>query len=207
MDISTLVQDERDEFVAFLASLAPEQWDMPSLCTEWTVKQLALHYLSLGETGPGGLVRALVASGFSLDGAVNRLVAAREQRSTGELVQQLRTLPTRSGLYRLFKPAGLLLETFTHHQDARRPLGAAARDVPPERLTLVAETAVTSDGATGAKKRARGLRFEATDIDWSHGDGPVVQGPAEAIVLTVTGRAAALEDLSGQGTQMLASRL
>jgi hypothetical protein len=68
MDISTLVQDERDEFVAFLASLAPEQWDMPSLCTEWTVKQLALHYLSLGETGPGGLVRALVASGFSLTG-------------------------------------------------------------------------------------------------------------------------------------------
>ena len=90
MDISTLARDERDEFVAFLAGLAPEQWDVTSLCTEWTVKQLALHYLSLGETGPGGLLRALVAAGFSLDGAVSRLVSARDQRSTGELVQRLR---------------------------------------------------------------------------------------------------------------------
>lgn len=206
MDISTMVQDERDELVGFLAGLAPEQWGVTSLCTEWTVKQLALHYLSAAETRPGRLLGILAASGFSPDRAGHRLISEREPLSTDEVVERLRALPIQSGLHRLLKPAALLLETFTHHQDVRRPLGAGARDVRPERLALVAEMAATSSAGTGAKKRARGLRLEATDIDWSHGEGPVVMGPAEAIVMALMGRGVALEDLSGEGTRMLASR-
>ena len=50
------------------------------------------------------------------------------------------------------------------------------------------------------------LRFEATDIDWSGGDGAVVTGPAEALLMAISGRPAALEDLSGDGLEELTSR-
>ena len=207
MDISTSVQNERDEFIEFLADLAPEQWRATSLCADWTVKQLALHYLSSAETTPGRLLGALATCGFSPDRATARLISERTQLGDDEVVERLRALPVHAGLHRLYKPAALLLETFTHHQDVRRPLGAAERDIPPQRLTLVADRAATSHAGTGAKKRARGLRLEATDLDWSHGEGPTVAGSAEAIVMALMGRSEALADLSGEGTKLLASRL
>ena len=42
-------------------------------------------------------------------------------------------------------------------------------------------------------------------MDWSHGDGPEVKGPAEALVMTMAGRLVALDDLSGEGTATLAA--
>jgi len=207
MDISTSVQDERDEFVAFLADLVPEQWGVTSLCTDWTVKQLALHYLSSAETSPGRLLGTLATCGFSPDRATARLISERAHLGHDEVVERLRALPVHAGLHRFYKPAALLLETFTHHQDLRRPLGATARDIPPQRLTLVADKAATSHAGTGAKKRARGLRLEATDVDWSHGEGPTVAGSTEAIVMALMGRSEALADLSGEGTKLLASRV
>ncbi len=206
MDLAASVHDEHDELVEFLAGLGPEQWDVRSLCPQWTVKQVALHYLSSAETGPGRLLGILAASGLSLARAGHRLISAREQLSTDEVVVRLRRLPARSGLHRFYTPAGLLLETFTHHQDVRRPLGAGERDVPSERLAAAASTAATSHAGTGAKQRARGLRLEATDIDWSHGEGPVVTGSAEAIVMALMGRSVALEDLSGDGITTLTAR-
>ena len=53
----------------------------------------------------------------------------------------------------------------------------------------------------------KGLRFEATDLDWSTGDGPVVSGAGEAIMLAVTGRRVALPDLTGPGAATLSPRL
>ena len=40
-----------------------------------------------------------------------------------------------------------------------------------------------------ARTRLRGLRLVATDTDWSAGDGAIVEGPVEALLLLLTGRA------------------
>jgi hypothetical protein len=40
-------------------------------------------------------------------------------------------------------------------------------------------------------------------VDWTHGDGAEVRGPAEAIVLASLGREVALDDLTGQGVDRL----
>ena len=58
----------------------------------------------------------------------------------------------------------------------------------------------------GAKKRIAGSRLTATDMDWSHGHGPEVTGPAEALVMMMAGRLVALEDLSGEGKANLATK-
>ncbi len=57
------------------------------------------------------------------------------------------------------------------------------------------------------KSRPAGLRFEATDLDWAWGSGPAVRGTAEALMLALTGRRVALDELQGDGVATLRSRL
>ena len=54
--------------------------------------------------------------------------------------------------------------------------------------------------------RTEGLRLEAIDLDWAHGSGNLVRGPAEALALGIAGRPAAYADLEGAGVQVLRSR-
>jgi hypothetical protein len=58
----------------------------------------------------------------------------------------------------------------------------------------------------GAKRRIDGLSLRATDVTWSHGSGPEVAGPILSLVMAMTGRKAALGDLSGEGVATLGSR-
>jgi len=58
----------------------------------------------------------------------------------------------------------------------------------------------------GAKRRIDGLALRATDADWSHGNGPEVSGPILSLVMVMTGRQAALGDLSGEGVATLRDR-
>jgi hypothetical protein len=48
--------------------------------------------------------------------------------------------------------------------------------------------------------------LRATDSEWTHGSGPAVSGPALALVMAMTGRPAALDDLSGDGVEILRQR-
>ena len=65
----------------------------------------------------------------------------------------------------------------------------------------------TGSAGVGSVKRAHGLRLRATDVDWGHGEGPEVAGPGEAILMSLAGRAVALDDLCGAGLDELATRL
>jgi Clp amino terminal domain, pathogenicity island component len=54
--------------------------------------------------------------------------------------------------------------------------------------------------------RSAGLRFEPDDVDWTHGHGPIVTA-AEALLLALTRRRAALGALTGDGLPTLRVRL
>jgi uncharacterized protein (TIGR03083 family) len=92
-----------------------------------------------------------------------------------------------------------------HHQDIRRALDRP-RTIPADRLSRILPL-VPGNPRLGAGRRINGLRLRATDVDWVHGDGPEVIGPGEALLMAMTGRAAALTDLSGPGEGVLAQRL
>jgi hypothetical protein len=57
------------------------------------------------------------------------------------------------------------------------------------------------------RRRGRGLRLVATDIEWSTGEGPEVCGPGEAVLLALAGRGVAIDDLRGPGVSVLAARV
>ena len=49
--------------------------------------------------------------------------------------------------------------------------------------------------------------LRATDATWSRGSGPVVEGPAMALLMATAGRRAVIDDLGGPGLATLRGRL
>jgi uncharacterized protein (TIGR03083 family) len=96
-------------------------------------------------------------------------------------------------------------ETIVHAEDIRRPLGIK-HAYPTEAVARVADFYKGSNLLIGSKRRIAGLSLRATDTSWSHGTGPGVSGPILSLVLAMTGRKAALEDLEGEGVATLRER-
>ncbi|MEU1524265.1 maleylpyruvate isomerase family mycothiol-dependent enzyme [Nocardia rhamnosiphila] len=50
MDIRGMLADERAEMTALLQELSEAEWDAPTLCTGWRVRELVahLHYQNVG---------------------------------------------------------------------------------------------------------------------------------------------------------------
>ena len=94
------------------------------------------------------------------------------------------------------------MHVLIHGQDICRPLGIE-RDLPEAHLVAVADFVKDDVHIFGAKKRIAGFKLTATDMDWSHGYGAEVTGPAEALVMMMAGRLVALDDLSGDGIAAL----
>ena len=97
------------------------------------------------------------------------------------------------------------MHVLIHGQDMCRPLGIK-RDLPETHLVPVADFVKDDVHIYGAKKRIAGLKLTATDMDWSHGCGPEVTGPAEALVMMMAGRLVALDDLTGEGKTTLVTK-
>ena len=204
-DTLRLARDERAEFADFLATVTPEQWEGPTLCTQWRVRDVVAHVISYEELSKAGLVGRFLRGGLAPD-RVNA-VGVRDygDRSPDELVALLRNHLTPRGLTAGFGGRIALTDGLIHHQDIRRSLDQP-RTIPAERMTTALEFGRTAP-TLHARSRTRGLRLVATDIGWSAGDGPAVEGPAEPLLMAVAGRPAALPELSGPGAQTLAERI
>jgi uncharacterized protein (TIGR03083 family) len=209
-DTWRMVQDEREEILSFLRSLSPEQWDVPSMCEGWRVRDVAVHLLVDEPPREIGWPRA-VAKLAGLKFSVHRLndwwVRRNASRDTADvLAMWQRSLPP-GPVARLLGAGTCLRAGVIHHQDMRRPLGLP-RAIPAERLTVVLDAIVTPRGSVnlGSRDRAAGLRLQATDAHWAHGDSPEVRGPAEALMMALAGRAAGITELQGDGQPILAAR-
>ena len=56
--------EEREEFTQLLAGLSPQQWEQPSLCEGWRVRDVVAHVLSYDELSRWGLVWRFVKGGL-----------------------------------------------------------------------------------------------------------------------------------------------
>ncbi|GAA4909849.1 uncharacterized protein (TIGR03083 family) [Actinomycetospora succinea] len=204
-DALALAREERAELADFLATLTPAQWDAPTLCTKWNVRDLVAHVISYDVQGMTGFVRTLLLSGMSPDRANQKAVDALHELDPWGLVDLVRRYRTPEGFTARFGYRIALTDGAIHQQDIRRPLGMP-RTIPPERLKVILDFAVVAP-PIHAGPRVRGLRLQATDLDWSHGSGAEVTGPGESLLMAAAGRAEALEDLEGPGRDTLAARV
>jgi uncharacterized protein (TIGR03083 family) len=201
--LMTMARAERADLADFLATLTPHDWEAPSLCTKWSVKDVVAHMISYEELGALGLLKRF-AKGWIMRAnqvGVDEFAALSPQ----QLLEFLRNHLEPRGLTAGFGGMIALIDGTIHHQDIRRCLGRP-RSVPADRLERVLGL-LPGNPRLGAGRRIRGLRLRATDIDWAHGGGPEVTGPGEALLMAMSGRPAALVDLSGPGLGTLAERL
>ena len=204
--LMTMAHAERADLADFLATLTPQDWEAPSLCSKWTVKDVVAHVISYEELGALGLVKRFAKGWVVLANQVNQVgVDEFAALSPQQLLDFLRNHLQPRGLTAGFGGMIALVDGTIHHQDIRRSLGRP-RSVPADRLERVLGL-VPGNPRLGAGRRIRGLRLRATDIDWAHGDGPEVTGPGEALLMAMSGRRAALADVSGPGLATLAKRL
>jgi uncharacterized protein (TIGR03083 family) len=198
-----MAYDERTDLAAFLDTLTPQEWDMPSLCEKWTVKDVVAHVVSYEELSPLGLMKRF---------AKGKVVRANEVGVAEFAPMSPQDL--KDFLGRHLRPQGLtagfggmigLVDGTVHHQDVRRALGHP-RTVPVDRLERILPL-VPGNPRLGAGRRIRGLRLTATDVSWQHGEGPEVSGTGEALLMAMTGRQEVLDELSGPGQATLARRV
>ncbi len=199
-----MARDERVEFAAFLADLMPPQWDSPTLCEKWRVRDVAVHTVSYDELDARALVKRFIRGRLSTD-RINAIgVADYADRSPELIVAMIRNHTEPTGLTGGFGGRVALTDGMIHQQDIRRPLGLP-RTIDQERLRTALDFARFAPTIRGAW-RARGVRLVATDIDWSHGKGDEVRGPGEALLMVMAGRRAALDDVDGPGRGALSTR-
>jgi uncharacterized protein (TIGR03083 family) len=203
-EASQHVRGERTEFLAFLETLTPEEWEAPSLCSGWRVRDVVAHVVAYDRFAPS-LVSHFVRSRFSVDRVNLRTAAAWSSRSIDELLARLRANLLPGGITRLIGWRVALQDAVIHHQDVRRPLGRP-RTIPAERVVGVLECLVDPPALTGLRSRPRGLRLEATDIGWVWGDGALVSGKGEAITMALGGRESVVDELAGPGVSLLRQR-
>lgn len=196
-------RDERTDLAEFLATLTPQQWRAESLCAGWTVKDVVAHVVSYEELNLAGLLKRFAKGRVVHANEVG--VAEYSTMSTDELLEFLnRHLPPQ-GLTAGFGGMIGLVDGTVHHQDIRRALGRP-RTVPAQRLRRILPL-VPGNPRLGAGRRIKGLRLRANDIEWEHGSGPEVTGTGEALLLAMTGRRQAAEELAGTGAATLLGRL
>jgi uncharacterized protein (TIGR03083 family) len=204
-DTMQMARDEREEFASFLDELTPEQWDSPTLCELWTVRQVAIHTVSYDELTTGGLVGRFLKGRLNTD-RINAIGVADYADSTPEqITAMIRANTDPHGLTGGFGGRIALTDGMIHQQDIRRSIGVP-RAIDPERLRTALDFARFAPTIRGAW-RARGVRLVATDLDWAYGKGPEVRGSGEALLMAMAGRRAALDDLAGPGKPKLAHRL
>lgn len=199
-----IIHAERAALAADLAGLPDPVWGSASLCRGWSVQQVLGHMTATAAMTPARFLGHLAAAGFRFQAMTARDVAAYASGSPRDTLAefsahlQARTAPP--------GPVDSWLgETVVHGTDIRWPLGIS-HEFAPEALIRVAEFYQRSNALIGAKRRIAGLRLLATDTDWSTGSGPETSGPLLALVMAMTGRSAALDQLTGPGIATLRTR-
>jgi uncharacterized protein (TIGR03083 family) len=204
MEIWPVIHAERKALASDLGSLEEAQWSTPSLCTEWSVRDVLAHMTATAKLSSPAFFVKLAGSGFSLTTLQGKDIAAEKGASSADTLAGFEAIVTSTG-----HPPGpddtMLGETIVHAEDIRRPLGLR-HAYPTQALVQVASFYKGSNLIIGTKRRISGLRLRATDADWSTGTGPEVSGPILALLLAMTGRKLSAGELSGQGVETLAAR-
>jgi uncharacterized protein (TIGR03083 family) len=147
----------------------------------------------------------MAANGFRFNTMMDRDARRTGVLAPDELIGRLRARVTTTN-----KPPApamtMLGEVVVHSDDIRRPLGLEYQ-ASPDALIACLEMYKNASFPVGTKKRIDGLRLVATDVDWSHGTGPEVTGMAMPMVMAMTGRAAGLDELGGEGLATLRQRM
>ena len=185
--IRAAVGAERRAQVDLLAPLSEAEWDTPSLCAGWRVREVLAHTtMAYRYSLPRVVLEVLRARG-----SFNRMADRAAHRDAGQLSSRELLACLEANVDHPWSPPGggplgALSHDVIHGLDVSTALG---RDdtASPERMVMVL-------GGLTPKQLAyfgvdlTGVELRATDADWSYGAGEPVTGRAQDLLLLVCGR-------------------
>jgi len=203
-DVEDLYTHERDLLVAELADLSQTQWQTPSLCQGWSVRDLCSHLLMPYELSTARFLGGIVRARMSFDRLADRWIT-QDQRSGPDIAAALAQTTAAGFAVPGAGPLAPLAHLAIHSEDVRRPLVLPGAVAAPSAV-LVLDDVTSGKHSIGAEK-LNGLRFVATDADWSLGAGPEVCGTASTLLSALNGRGPSAAALTGAGAETFRARL
>lgn len=203
IDLYAALADERRAIADRLEALTPEQWRVQTLCPAWDVHAMAAHLVVPTEFSTVEMVVGLVRARGNADRLGVALAAKRAALSSSALVARLRDQADSRTAPPIVGVLGPYTDALVHALDMWIPLGLDD-DRPAERWRPSLDFLVSKKATVGfLPERAPDLWYQATDLEWQHGAGAVVSGPAAAIALALLGRTPRLDELDGPGADVL----
>lgn len=179
------IDSERAWMADFLESLPAEDWQRPSLCSGWTVRDVGAH-LAFAQTPVRDLLWPAIRAGFRYD-VIVRDTAIRSPLTHEEIVATLRGFLGSRRRVAFITDLEPLIDILVHNQDIARPLGID-HPMPPDAAAAAADRVLGTPVPIRRWKPPRDVRFVATDADWAFGSGPAVHATMATHLLTLTGR-------------------
>jgi uncharacterized protein (TIGR03083 family) len=207
MDDSTLQPAVAAEYLALadlLESASGDDWDQPSLCEGWRVREVIAHLTMPARYDQEAFMAELRAVNFDFGRLSNEIASRDAQLTTEQLVANLRAdallhwAPPEGGYH------GALNHVVIHGLDVTVPLGAKRRS-PDDTIRVVLSDLTEGGIHDHFGTDIKGRTLEASDIDWSYGSGPLLRGRAEDLALVLCGRTIPSDRFNGEPlTQPLA---
>lgn len=164
------------------------------------------HLASFVDVGLPSFFVNMAKHRFDYDKAADTLARRLADRPMTDLIATLRTKAAKKSAIPLFPEEMTVTDVVIHTQDVRRALGLDGQPTPEQ--IAIGLSFLTTDKKAAAvvgKGVYEDLRFESTDSDWSFGDGDLLRGPSEALLLAMAGRDV-YGELTGEGVAILQAR-
>jgi uncharacterized protein (TIGR03083 family) len=198
-EIRTAVMGERADLAVLLEALPAADWDRPTLCEGWRVRELVAHIVMPYRLSTAGFVLGMLRNG----GRFNRFADRYARREAAALSAAELAETLRQNIDHPWKPPGggdqgALSHDVIHGLDLTVALGIDRR-VPPERLHLILDE-MDPRGVKFFGVDLDGIQLQATDLDWTYGTGEPLTGTAQDLLLVISGRRLPPGHLTGTDT-------
>lgn len=191
------VAAEFASLASVLADATPAQWDAPSLCHGWRVREVIAHLTMAARYSEQEFMAELRQCGFDFTRLSNEIAARDAALPPGELVAGLR-----SGAMQRWTPPGggyhaALNHVVIHGLDVTVPLRVPRR-TPDDAIRVILDDLTRGHVHENFGVSIEGRSLRATDLDWSYGSGAALDATAADLALAMCGRAIPPERLDGE---------
>lgn len=170
-----------------LRDLTPEEWDHPSLCDGWRVRDVAAHAIAGPQLGLVATVRTMGGIWRGYNGMILQDGRRRGSAPVADILAQYdEWAEVRKGPLTVTHVEPLI-DAIVHTQDIARPLGRTV-EAPPDAAAVAADRVRILAYLFGTRRVFSEHRLVATDTDWVRGSGPDLRAPMTELLMMCTGR-------------------
>jgi uncharacterized protein (TIGR03083 family) len=185
--LAEAITAELAELADIVEALDPSDWDAPSLCAGWRVREVVAHVTMPTRWSVPAVMLGMVRARFRWNVLSDRAARKDAQLSTTQLVtprpfEFLSVGPPPGG-----GAQGALVHAVVHGLDITVARGID-RQLPPQRMRLVLDGLLDPKSLRHFGVDLVDTQLRATDLDWSHGSGRLVTKTAHELVLALSGR-------------------